>query len=92
MIPADVRLIDVGCDHAYLDIYLANKYPTIECLATDVNANALSSAIKHLEKKFKIPYDQRGAGKTYMRDKEQVPDMSMLLEDLHQTVEYVKEK
>lgn len=49
MIPEGVRLIDVGCDHAYLDIYLANKYPNIECLATDVNANALSSAIKNIK-------------------------------------------
>lgn len=49
MIPEGARLIDVGCDHAYLDIYLANKYPNIECLATDVNANALSSAIRNIK-------------------------------------------
>lgn len=32
------------------------------CGWDDKNNNSLSSAIKHLEKKFKIPYDQRGAG------------------------------
>lgn len=32
------------------------------CGWNDKENNALSSAIKHLEKKFKIPYDQRGAG------------------------------
>ena len=32
------------------------------CGWNDKENNTLSSAIKHLEKKFKIPYDQRGAG------------------------------
>ena len=32
------------------------------CGWDDSNNNSLSAAIKHLEKKFKIPYDQRGAG------------------------------
>lgn len=32
------------------------------CGWDDSNNNSLSGAIKHLEKKFKIPYDQRGAG------------------------------
>lgn len=32
------------------------------CGWNDKENNTLSSAIRHLEKKFKIPYDQRGAG------------------------------
>ena len=32
------------------------------CGWNDKDNGSLSSAIKHLEKKFKIPYDQRGAG------------------------------
>lgn len=32
------------------------------CGWNDKDNNTFSSAIKHLEKKFKIPYDQRGAG------------------------------
>lgn len=32
------------------------------CGWNDKDGGSLSSAIKHLEKKFKIPYDQRGAG------------------------------
>lgn len=32
------------------------------CGWKDDGSNSLSSAIKHLEKKYKIPYDQRGAG------------------------------
>ncbi len=32
------------------------------CGWDDKDGGSLSSAIKHLEKKFKIPYDQRGAG------------------------------
>lgn len=50
MIPKSAsRVIDVGCDHALLDIYLAKKYTNMKFLATDVNENALSAAIKNIE-------------------------------------------
>lgn len=41
-------VIDVGCDHGYLDIYLTLK--GIKCLATDISKNALRSAIKNFKK------------------------------------------
>ncbi len=34
------------------------------CGWNDINNTSLSSAIRHLEQKFKIPYDQHGAGAT----------------------------
>lgn len=43
------RVIDVGCDHAYLDIYLT-KNNSNKCLATDINKNALDNAIKNIKK------------------------------------------
>lgn len=49
MIPETRRLIDVGCDHALLDIYLAKKYPEMQFIATDVNYNALSAAINNIK-------------------------------------------
>lgn len=43
------RVIDVGCDHAYLDIYLT-KNNNNKCIATDINKNALENAIKNIKK------------------------------------------
>lgn len=37
-------------------------------------------------------YDQRGSGKTLLKNKSEVPTFSLLLEDLHSTIRYLKEK
>lgn len=44
------KIIDIGCDHGLLSIYLANKYSNIKIVASDVNQNALSSAISNIKK------------------------------------------
>lgn len=44
------KIIDVGCDHGLLSIYLANKYNNVKIIASDVNKNALGSAINNIEK------------------------------------------
>ena len=43
------RVIDVGCDHAYLDIYLTLNNNN-KCIATDINKNALNMAIINIKK------------------------------------------
>ena len=43
------RVIDVGCDHAYLDIYLTLNNDN-KCIATDINKNALEQAKKNIKK------------------------------------------
>ena len=43
------RVIDVGCDHAYLDIYLTLNNNN-KCIATDINKNALNMAITNIKK------------------------------------------
>jgi len=43
------RVIDVGCDHAYLDIYLTLNNDN-KCIATDINKNALEGAINNIKK------------------------------------------
>ena len=40
LVPINTNIIDVGCDHAYLDIYLTLNNSN-KCLATDINKNAL---------------------------------------------------
>lgn len=52
LVDIDSRVIDVGCDHAYLDIYLTQNNNN-KCIATDINENALNIAKKNI-KKFKL--------------------------------------
>lgn len=49
----DDRLIDIGCDHALLDIYLCDEYKNLKVIASDVHEGALKSAKNNIEK-FKM--------------------------------------
>ena len=52
MVSDGSKVIDVGCDHALLDIYLSiNK--NCQCVATDINKNALDQA-KYNIKRFGV--------------------------------------
>ena len=53
-----MNLVDVGCDHALLDIFLVQTKKNIKVIASDINQNALDIAINnikknHLENKIK---------------------------------------
>ena len=43
MIPINTRVLDIGCDHALLDIYLTLE-KGCRCVASDINDRALKSA------------------------------------------------
>ena len=49
LVDINARVIDVGCDHAYLDIYLTQNNDN-KCVATDINKNALEQAKKNIKK------------------------------------------
>ena len=49
LVDIGVTVIDVGCDHAYLDIFLTQNNNN-KCIATDVNENALNGAKYNIEK------------------------------------------
>ena len=49
LVDIGVKVIDVGCDHAYLDIYLTLNNDN-KCLATDINKNALNIAKDNIKK------------------------------------------
>lgn len=63
--------LDVGCDHAFLDIYLVKKNKSIKCIASDNKEGPLKQArnnIKH-EKLDKEIETRLGSGlKTYSND------------------------
>ncbi len=44
------RIIDVGCDHALLDIYLKENMPNIKIIASDIQVGAINMANKNIEK------------------------------------------
>lgn len=47
------NIVDIGCDHGLLDIYLIENKKNIKITASDVNQNALNNAIKNI-KKYKL--------------------------------------
>ena len=49
LVPENSRVIDVGCDHGLLSIFLANE-KKCRCVAADINSNALSSAELNVKK------------------------------------------
>lgn len=49
-IQKDDKVIDVGCDHGYLSIYLAKTKQCSDIIASDVNQNALNNAISNIKK------------------------------------------
>ena len=46
----NINVIDVGCDHALLDIYLFNNKKNINIIASDVRPGPLEQAKKNIEK------------------------------------------
>ena len=53
------KIIDIGCDHALLDIYLSMKRENLRIIASDININPLMKAKEnvlkyHMEDKIKL--------------------------------------
>lgn len=44
------KVVDIGCDHGLVSIYLAMTKPNISIIASDINQNALDNAIKNINK------------------------------------------
>ncbi len=49
LVDKGVPVVDIGCDHAFLDIYLT-LYNGNSCTASDINENALMNAKQNIEK------------------------------------------
>jgi tRNA (adenine22-N1)-methyltransferase len=50
LVKENSKLIDVGCDHALLDIYLVQTKKMNKIIASDININALKQGKKNIEK------------------------------------------
>lgn len=50
-INANDKVIDIGCDHGYLGIYLVQNNLVMDILLTDVRSSALNNAILNIQKK-----------------------------------------
>ena len=46
-------VLDVGCDHALLDIYIVDKYKNVKAIASDINKGPLKQAKENI-KKYKL--------------------------------------
>lgn len=58
LIEDNKKIIDIGCDHALLDIYLIKNKKNINIIASDVNKNALNSAKDNINK-YKVNIETR---------------------------------
>ena len=50
LVPINSSVIDIGCDHALLDIYLYQNKISSKIIASDINANALNNAKENIKK------------------------------------------
>lgn len=50
LVPNKSRVIDIGCDHGLLDIYLIQKKISSKVIASDINESALGNAITNIKK------------------------------------------
>ncbi len=50
MVEDNFHILDVGCDHALLDIYLMKNKENIKVVASDINDNPLKGAKENIEK------------------------------------------
>lgn len=48
LVPINSKVVDVGCDHAYLSIYLAQNKIASKIYATDINENAYNIAKQNI--------------------------------------------
>ena len=49
LVPLKARVVDIGCDHGLLDIYLYQNGIVCKIIASDINENALSNAKENIK-------------------------------------------
>ena len=49
LVPINSNVIDIGCDHGLLDIYLYQSKISQKVIASDINENALNNAVNNIK-------------------------------------------
>ena len=62
LIPNNSKVIDIGCDHGLLDIYLYQKKISNKIIASDINENALNNAKENIKNNKLEKYIQTRLG------------------------------
>ena len=55
LVPKNCPVVDIGCDHGLLDIYLT-KYNGNNCIASDIKQTALNQAINNFKRYIYITF------------------------------------
>lgn len=50
LVEDNLNIVDIGCDHGLLDIYLTKKYKNVKIIANDINESALKNAKDNISK------------------------------------------
>ena len=50
LVPNNSKIIDIGCDHGLLDIYLYQQKKCNKIIASDINKSALNNAKENIKK------------------------------------------
>ena len=50
LIDDNTSIVDVGCDHAYLDIYLVQNKNNINCIGIDISRPSINRAYENIKK------------------------------------------
>ena len=74
LVPINGKVIDIGCDHGLLDIYLYQSKKCTKIIASDINKNALNNAKVNI-KKYQLDKHietRLGNGLDAINDKDQI--------------------
>lgn len=74
LVPKNSNIVDIGCDHGLLDIYLHEKKISNKIIASDINEFALNSAINNIKKYNLDKYIETrlGSGLDTITDKDNI--------------------
>ena len=74
LVPNNSKVIDIGCDHGLLDIYLYQNKISSKVIASDINENALNNAKENIKKNNLEKYIETrlGNGLDTLTDKDDI--------------------
>ena len=92
LVPVNSKIIDVGCDHGLLDIYLYQKKISNKIIATDINKNALNNAKDNIKKNNLTEYIETriGSGLNPLTEKDDIDTIIMSGLGAHTIVDILK--